>query len=135
MSIGLCAALVSIPVPTLAADDQVAPPPTLAEAKGPWTLTSGGRAICVLDLGEEKIGVASFALTVPLACGDALPTSALAWAPAADGVRLVGYDDRLVMRFSRLRDGLLVDHSSSGDLLLRRGTEAQALSTISEPTR
>ena len=104
-----------------APDDPPRAPLTTAEAAGPWMLVSGGRAICQLDLGREKISAASFALTVPLACGDALPSNLVAWAPAPDGVRLVGWDDSALLGFSRLGDGRLVSHRTDGaDLQLQR---------------
>jgi hypothetical protein len=127
--------LVTAPAHTLAADDQAGAAllaPT--DTTGRWTLASGGRAICVIDLGGEKVSGRSFALTVPLACGDAVPNSVVAWAPAANGVSLVGFDDRSVVGFRRLGGGLLVYHrSGGGDLVLQRGgPNPQALSTISE---
>ena len=110
----LGAMLVSAPWRACAADDHPDRPLPTAAVAGPWTLESGRRAICVLDLGREKVSADSFALTVPLACGDALPSNLVAWAPAPDGVRLVGWDDTPLMGFSRLSDGLLVSDRSSG---------------------
>jgi hypothetical protein len=123
IAVGLVgAALVSAPWQALAADDQAGTPLAPADGAGSWTLESGGRAICVLNLGREKIGAASFALTVPMACGDALPANLVGWAPAADGMSLVGASGRSVMGFDRWSNSLLVSHRSSGvDLQLRRG--------------
>ena len=119
----LATTLVAAPWRACAApDDQPPAPLTSAEAAGPWTLESDGRPICELDLGREKISHSGFALTVPLACGDALPSNLVAWAPAPDGVRLVGWDDRALLGFSRLGDGRLVSHRGDGaDLQLQRG--------------
>jgi hypothetical protein len=114
--------LVAAPCAGAAPDDPRATPLTTAGTAGTWMLESEGRAICQLDLGREKISAGSFALTVPLACGDALPSNLVAWAPAPDGVRLVGWDDRSLMGFSRRSDSLLVsDGSSGGNLRLHRG--------------
>jgi Protease inhibitor Inh len=116
----LGAVLISAPWCACAADDHDRPPPT-ADAVGPWTLESEGRAICVLDFDKERVSAASFALTVPMACGNALPSNLVAWAPAPGGVRLVGWDDSSLMDFSRLSDGRLVsDRSSGANLQLQR---------------
>jgi hypothetical protein len=116
------AVFASAPWHALAADNQAGTPLAPADAAGPWTLESGGRAICVLNLGKEKIGAASFALTVPMACGNALPTDLVGWAPTADGMSLVGAGGHSVMGFNRWSNSLLVSHRSSGaDLQLKRG--------------
>jgi hypothetical protein len=134
IAIALFGAFASAPVHTLAADDRAGSPEAPSDATGSWTLVAGGRAICVVDLGEEKISAGSFALTVPLACGNAIPASVVAWAPAANGVSLVGLDDRSVVGFRRLSGGLLVSHRSGGaDLVLQRGSlNPQGQSTVSE---
>ena len=121
LGVALCGAtLLFAPLRALAADHQPAAPVT--DAAGPWTLESDGRPICVLDFGKEKISAASFALTVPMACGDALPSDVVAWTAAANGVRLVGFDDSSVMGFSRSSDDVLVSRRSDGMVLqLERG--------------
>jgi hypothetical protein len=133
IAIVLYGALAAAPLRTLAADDRAGALEVPSDATGPWTLVSGGRAICVVDLGEEKVSARGFDLTVPLACGDAVPTSVVAWAPAANGVSLIGLDDRSVVGFRRLSGSLLVSHRSGGaDLVLQRGgLNPQGQSTIS----
>jgi hypothetical protein len=122
-AVGLVSAvLVSAPWQALAADNQAGTPLAPADGAGPWTLESNGRAICVLNLGREKVGAASFALTVPTACGDALPANLVGWAPTTDGMSLVGAGGQSVVGFDRWSNSLLVSHRSSGvDLQLRRG--------------
>lgn len=116
------AAFYTAPSSALAADDHAVAPAAPADATGPWTLAADGRPICVLNLNKERVSRGSFALTVPLACGDALPNNLVAWAPSPNGVSLVGLVDGSVLGFSRISDGRLVSHrSSGGDLELQRG--------------
>jgi len=78
----------------------------------------------VVGQRESRVWVesASFALTVPMACGNALPSNLVGWAPTADGMSLVGASGHSVMGFDRWSNSLLVAHRSSGvDLQLRRG--------------
>ncbi len=130
---GLCGAmLLCAPWPAHAAGDHAATSLAPADAAGPWTLASGGRPICVLNLNKEKISAAGFALTVPLACGDALPNNLVAWAPSANGVSLIGLVDGSVMGFSRVSDGRLVSHRPGGeDLELQRGGPNPSASPVS----
>lgn len=106
----------------LAADNQAGTPLAPADAAGPWTLESDGRAICVVNLGKDKVGDAGLALRVPAACGDALPSGLVGWAPTADGMSLLGEGGQPSIAFNRWSNSLLVSHRSSGvDLQLRRG--------------
>jgi hypothetical protein len=105
----------------LAADNEAGVPLTPAEAVGAWTVESGGRSICVLKLGAEKVG-SGFAAQVPATCGDALPAGLAGWAPAVGGMSLVGADGQVLIGFSRWSNSLFVSHRSSGvDIQLKRG--------------
>lgn len=105
-----------------AADNQAGVPLAPSDAAGPWTLESGGHAICVVSLGAEKAGAGGFALKVPATCGDALPTSLAGWAPTADGMSFVGSDGQVLISFNRWSNSLFVSHRASGvDIQLRRG--------------
>jgi hypothetical protein len=116
------AALLSYPHPAVSADHQAGVPLAPADAAGPWTLESGGHAICVVNLGSNKAGKAGFSVKTPADCGDALPANAAGWEPTADGMRFVGADGQALMGFNRWSNSLFVAHRSSGvDVQLRRG--------------
>jgi len=116
------AGLTLLSAPAFAVDHEAGTPLTPAEATGTWTLESAGHAICVLRLGREKAGSAGFALEVPATCGDALPANLAGWAPAADGMSLVGADGQALIGFNRWSNSLFVSHAASGvDVQLRRG--------------
>ncbi|HEY2661670.1 MAG TPA: AprI/Inh family metalloprotease inhibitor [Caulobacteraceae bacterium] len=106
----------------VAADNQAGIPLTPADAAGAWTLESGGRSLCVLYLGKDKAGAASFGARVPSTCDDALPAGIAAWAPAADGMSLLDAHGQVVIGFHRWSNSLFVSHRSSGeDVQLKRG--------------
>jgi hypothetical protein len=105
----------------LAADNEAGVPLTPAEAAGVWTLESGGRSVCVLNLGTRKIASIGYDAQVPETCGDTLQ-GVKAWAPAAGGMSLVRADGQTVIGFGRWSNSLLVSHRSSGvDIQLKRG--------------
>ena len=115
------AALVSAH-PATAADNQAGVPLAPADAAGPWTLESGGHAICTLTLGAQKAGSAGYAVKAPAACGGALPANTVAWAPEGDGMKFVSADGQRVMGFGRWSNSLFVAHRASGeDVQLKRG--------------
>jgi hypothetical protein len=108
--------------PAVSADHQAGAPLAPADAAGPWTVESGGHAICVVSLGSSKAGKAGFSLKTPADCGDALPANAAGWQPTADGMRFTGADGQALMGFNRWSNSLLVAHRASGvDVQLRRG--------------
>ena len=93
-----------------------------SDAPGPWTLESQGHAICVVSLQNRHAGANAFALNIPAACADALPSGVAGWAPSSDGVKLVGPGGVTLIDFGRWSDSLLVAHAASGrDLQLQRG--------------
>jgi hypothetical protein len=100
-----------------AADNEAGVPLSPVEAAGGWTLSSGGRPLCMLTLGRRHT------VRTPPTCGSALPGRPTAWAPTSDGMRLVGADGQTVMAFDRWSNSLFVSHiSSHADLQLRRGS-------------
>jgi hypothetical protein len=116
LAIGLCAG------PALAADNEAGVPLSPNDAAGPWTLESGGAAICTIKLSATKAGQAGFRVAAPASCGDALPAGAAGWTPTADGVALTGSDGKVLIAFNRWSNSLFVSHRSSGaDLQLKRG--------------
>ena len=107
----------------LAEDNEAGVTLSPSEAAGAWTLESGGRSICVLNLGTGKIGSGAYRVQAPASCGDALPAGLAGWAPAPGGMNLVGADGQTLLGFGRWSNSLLVSHRSSGeDVQLRRGT-------------
>nr|MEA2799754.1 Protease inhibitor Inh [Phenylobacterium sp.] len=99
-----------------AADNQAGVPLKPAEAAGPWTIESGGHALCTLTLS------ASHTVSTPAACGEFLPTSPTGWQPTKDGMQLVAADGQPVLTFQRWSNSLFVSHRASGvDIQLRRG--------------
>jgi hypothetical protein len=115
------ALLVGAPFAAFAADHGAGVPLAPSEAAGAWTVESGGRSICRVDLSAEKTAQ-GFGLKVSPACGQAIPGSPTAWAPTRDGMSLVGANGQSTIRFSRWSSSLFVSHTSSGvDIQLRRG--------------
>jgi hypothetical protein len=105
-----------------AADNEAGVALTPAEAAGAWTVETGGRSICVLNLGTRKVSSLGYSVEVPAACGEALPNGAAAWAPASGGMKLVSADGQTVLGFGRWSNSLFVSHRSSGvDVQLKRG--------------
>lgn len=104
-----------------AEDNQAGTTLTPADAAGPWTLESAGRSLCVVTLGKEKAG-SGYAVQVPAACHEFIPSPAAAWQPTPDGMRLVGPDGQTVLAFNRWSNSLLVTHRADGvDVQLKRG--------------
>jgi hypothetical protein len=98
-------------------DHEAGVPLTPAEAAGGWTLSSGGHAVCMLTLGRRHTVRASSS------CAAALPGAPTAWAPTANGMRLLGADGQTVVAFDRWSNSLFVSQiSGHADLQLRRGT-------------
>ena len=115
------ASLVIPPRAGLSADHEAGVPLTPAEAVGAWTVESGGRNICVLNLGKDK-APGGFTAQAPAACGDALPAMIAGWAPAPGGMSFIGADGQVLIGFSRWSNSLFVSHRSSGvDIQLKRG--------------
>jgi hypothetical protein len=105
----------------LSADHEAGVPLSPSEASGAWTLQSGGRDICVVTLGKNRVGPGYSAKAAP-GCAGAVPGDPVAWQPTADGMRLVGADGKTVLGFSRWSNSLFVSHQSSGvDIQLKRG--------------
>ncbi len=100
----------------IAEDNEAGVPLKPAEAAGPWTIESGGHALCTLTLG------AGHTVKAPATCGDVLPTTPTGWQPTKDGMQLVGADGQPVIAFHRWSNSLFVSRRSSGvDIQLRRG--------------
>jgi len=120
---GLASALVlAAPCAAPAADEEASVPLAPSDAAGPWTLETGGRAVCVVTLGKTKAGGGGFALDAPAACGEALPASLAGWSPTADGMSFLGADGQVLVAFNRWSNSLFVSHGSSGvDIQLKRG--------------
>jgi hypothetical protein len=115
------ALLVSAPFAVFAADNEAGVPLSPSEAAGAWTVESGGRNICTVDLSADKSGP-GYGLKVPAACGQTIPGSPTAWTPTRDGMSLVGADGQAAIRFNRWSNSLFVSHTSSGvDIQLKRG--------------
>jgi len=115
------AALISLK-PAVAADNQAGVPLAPADAAGPWTLETGGHAICTLTLGSQKAGAAGYVVKAPPACGGALPANTAAWAPEGDGMKFVSADGQRLIGFGRWSNSLFVAHRASGeDVQLKRG--------------
>jgi hypothetical protein len=114
---GLAAALAALLAATAAAEDNQAGTPLVpADAAGPWTVSAGGRDLCVLTLGRDR------SVRAPTACADALPAQPTAWQTTADGMRLIGPGGAPLIAFNRWSNSLLVSHRASGvDVQLRRG--------------
>jgi hypothetical protein len=116
------AATVSAAGAALAADEEANVPLAPSDAAGPWTLESGGQALCTVSLTKEKAGNGGFALKVPANCGDNLPPNLAGWAPTADGMSFVGSDGKVLVAFNRWSNSLFVSHRASGvDIQLQRG--------------
>jgi hypothetical protein len=114
------AGLLAAPVLAAAEDHEAGVPLTPAEAAGPWTVETQGRAICTVTLSGQKRGAGYAAKAT--ACGDTIPGSPVAWQPTSDGMALVGADGRTLIAFNRWSNSLFVSHRGSGaDIQLRRG--------------
>src|SRR5580692_3041878 len=106
----------------LAVDHEANVPLAPSDAAGPWTLETGGHAICVIQLSSAKAGNAGFGFKAPATCGDTLPAGVAGWVPSGDGMALTGADGQVVMSFGRWSNSLFVSHQSSGvDIQLQRG--------------
>jgi len=115
------ALLASAPFAAFAADNEAGVPLAPSEAAGVWTVESGGRSICTVDLSAEKAG-AGYGAKASAACGDTLKGSPTAWTPTPDGMSLVDASGQSLIRFNRWSNSLFVSHTSSGvDIQLRRG--------------
>ena len=115
------ALLVSAPFAVLAADHEAGVPLSPSEAAGVWTVESGGRSICTVDLSAEKSGP-GYGAKASAACGDTLKGVPAAWTQTNDGMSLVDADGQSLIRFNRWSNSLFVSHTSSGvDIQLRRG--------------
>jgi hypothetical protein len=117
------AVLLSSVATAWAEDNEAGVPLAPGEAAGAWTLESGGKSICVINLGAGKIGSGAFRLEAPANCAGALPPGLVGWTPAPGGMNLVGADGQTLLGFGRWSNSLFVSHRSSGeDVQLRRGT-------------
>ena len=109
------------------ADHEAGVPLTPSEAGGAWTLESGGRNICVVTLGETRVGKGYSAKAAP-GCAGVLPGDPVAWQSTTDGMQLVGADGQTLIGFGRWSNSLFVSHQSSGvDIQLKRGTTKSAV--------
>jgi hypothetical protein len=116
-----CAFMVAAPLPAFAADHEAGVPLSPAEAAGVWTVESGGRSICTVDLSAEKAG-AGYGAKASGACGDTLKGTPAGWTPTNDGISLMDASGQSLIRFNRWSNSLFVSHTSSGvDIQLRRG--------------
>ncbi|HEY5289783.1 MAG TPA: AprI/Inh family metalloprotease inhibitor [Caulobacteraceae bacterium] len=103
------------------ADHEAGVPLTPSEAAGAWSLEQNGQTICTLDLGRQRAHE-GFSVRSRGTCGDALQAPPVAWAPTADGMKLVGADGQTVVAFGRWSNSLFVTSPGSGvSLQLRRG--------------
>jgi hypothetical protein len=102
--------------PTLAFDGEAGVPLTPAEAAGGWTLSSNGRPVCTVFLSARHT------VRAGANCEAVLRAEPVAWAPAADGVRLTGPNGQTVMAFDRWSNSLFVSRVGSyADVQMRRG--------------
>lgn len=126
-----CAAMAALALLSGAAsaqtdDHETGVPLSPGEAAGAWTLESGGRNICVVTLGQSRVGAGYSAKAAP-DCGASLPGDPAAWRPTPDGMRLVTADGATVIDFGRWSNSLFVAHRSGGvDVQLRRGVSRDA---------
>jgi hypothetical protein len=122
MNVGAIAgALLLLAGGAVAADHEAGVPLSPSEAAGAWSLQSNGQTLCVLDFGRTR-RARGFAVRARNNCAEALHGLPVAWAPTADGMRLLGADGATVMTFDRWSNSLLVSRiGSAGDLQLRRG--------------
>ncbi|HEY1415768.1 MAG TPA: AprI/Inh family metalloprotease inhibitor [Caulobacteraceae bacterium] len=115
----LCAGLIAIlgiAGPVLAADHEAGVPLTPAEAVGGWTLSTQGRAVCMIRLGARHT------VRTNGDCSGALSAQPIGWAPTQDGMRLTGPGGQTVMAFDRWSNSLFVSEKGSAtDAQLRRG--------------
>jgi Protease inhibitor Inh len=128
MSFKVSAFLIAVAASSLAAgaafavDHGANVPLAPSDAAGPWTLETGGHAVCVIKLSSAKAGNAGFGLTAPATCGAALPAGVTGWVPSGNGMALTGADGQVVLSFGRWSNSLFVSHQSSGvDIQLQRG--------------
>ena len=116
-----CAVLAAAPLTATAADHEAGVPLAPSEAAGVWTVESGGRSICTVDLSAEKSGP-GYGARASAACGDTLKGTPAAWTPNHHGMDLVDARGQTLVSFNRWSNSLFVSHSSSGvDIQLRRG--------------
>jgi hypothetical protein len=102
-------------------DHEAGVPLTPAEAAGTWTIESGGRSLCMIEL-ETRPVAGGYAAKVPRACAEVLPAGVSGWASAPGGMSLIGADGAPVLGFGRWSNSLFVSHRSSGvDIQLKRG--------------
>jgi hypothetical protein len=113
-----CAALMgaaALAGPSLAFDREAGVPLTPAEAVGGWTLSTNGRAVCMIHLGARHT------VRAGAACAGLLPMEPTAWAPTANGMRLVGAGGQTLMAFDRWSNSLFVSRvGSAADVQMRR---------------
>lgn len=103
--------------PAFGADHEAGVPLAPAEAAGAWTLSSGGQAVCMVTLTSNH------GVKAGEDCAPALASRPTAWAPTADGMRLVGPGGQTVAAFDRWSNSLFVSRiNGRADLQLRRGT-------------
>ena len=106
----------------LAVDHEANVPLAPSDAAGPWTLETGGHAVCVIQLSSAKAATPASASRRPASCGDTLPAGVAGWAPTGDGMALTGADGQVLIAFNRWSNSLFVSHQSSGvDIQLQRG--------------
>jgi hypothetical protein len=122
-TIGLAAAgLLLSAGAALAADNEAGVPLSPTEAAGGWTLESGGRAICRVELSAQKAGQTGFGAHASGDCGAAFQGAVAGWTPTGDGMALTAPDGKLLLAFNRWSNSLFVSHRSSGvDIQLQRG--------------
>ena len=119
-----CAFLAAAPLTASAADHEAGVPLSPAEAAGVWTVESGGKSICTVDLSAEKVGP-GYGAKASGSCGDTLKGAPAAWTSTSDGMSLVDASGQSLIRFNRWSNSLFVSHTSSGvDIQLRRGGKA-----------
>ena len=106
-------------------DNEAGAPLSAGEAVGAWTLESGGKSLCVMNLGADRAGRQSFTAQVPADCAGYLPVGVAGWTPAVDGMALVNARGQSLIAFHRWSNSLFVSHRSSGeDVQLKRGGPA-----------
>jgi len=116
-----CAVLATAPLTASAADHEAGVPLAPAEAAGVWTVESGGKSICTVELGTTKVG-AGYGAKASDTCGDTLKGTPAAWTSTRDGMSLIDATGQPLIRFNRWSNSLFVSHTSSGvDVQLRRG--------------